>query len=97
MEAALASGAADVIGLGRPIVLEPDLPARLIAGEAEAAADWEAAVQPRYAVMAWYYQQIWRVAHGQAVDPSISGDAAWEVFRAREAAQAEAHRRPEPA
>jgi 2,4-dienoyl-CoA reductase-like NADH-dependent reductase (Old Yellow Enzyme family) len=97
MEAALASGAADVIGLGRPIVLEPDLPARLIAGEAEAAADWEAAVQPRHAVMAWYYQQIWRVAHGQAVDPSLTGEEAWEVFRAREAAQAEAHRRPEPA
>jgi len=32
MEAALASGDADVIGLARPLCVEPDLPARLIAG-----------------------------------------------------------------
>lgn len=35
MEEALARGAADVIGLGRPLCVVPDGPARLLAGEAE--------------------------------------------------------------
>ncbi|MGM0583138.1 MAG: NADH:flavin oxidoreductase/NADH oxidase family protein [Pseudomonadota bacterium] len=94
MEEALASGAADVIGLGRPLVLEPDLPRRLIAGEAEAAADWEKDVEPRYAVMAWYYEQIHRIAHGLEVEPSITGEQAWAAFRAREDAAAAALERP---
>lgn len=35
MEAALASGDCDVIGLGRPLCWQPDFPRRLLAGEAE--------------------------------------------------------------
>lgn len=41
MESAIADGDCDVIGLGRPLCTEPDLPARLLAGEAEAAVRWE--------------------------------------------------------
>lgn len=37
MEDALASGACDVIGLGRPLITEPDFPRRLLARECEAA------------------------------------------------------------
>jgi hypothetical protein len=41
MESAIADGDCDVIGLGRPLCTEPDLPARLLAGQAEAAVLWE--------------------------------------------------------
>lgn len=41
MESAIAEGDCDVIGLGRPLCTEPDLPRRLLAGEAEAAVQWE--------------------------------------------------------
>ncbi|MAS44018.1 MAG: NADH:flavin oxidoreductase [Rhodobacteraceae bacterium] len=92
MEAALASGAADVIGLGRPLCLEPDLPARLIAGETDRAIDAEKDVTPRGAVMAWYYEQIFRMSEGLAPDPSITGAEARERFVAREAANLEAYR-----
>jgi len=41
MATALAEGDCDVIGLGRPLVTEPDLPRRLLAGQAEQAVAWE--------------------------------------------------------
>ena len=41
MESALADGDCDVIGLGRPLCTEPDLPRRLLSGEADAAVAWE--------------------------------------------------------
>lgn len=41
MAETLAEGDCDVIGLGRPLVTEPDLPRRLLAGEAQAAVRYE--------------------------------------------------------
>ncbi len=41
MQTALAEGDCDVIGLGRPLCTEPDLPRRLLSGEADAALRWE--------------------------------------------------------
>ena len=41
MEEALASGAADVIGLGRPLCIDPDMPAQLLSGAVDAAPSWE--------------------------------------------------------
>jgi len=41
MEDALAQGAADVIGLGRPMCVDPELPRRLLAGEVECGTSWE--------------------------------------------------------
>ncbi len=41
MEAALASGACDLIGLARPMCLLPDLPAQLLNGEIETAPSYE--------------------------------------------------------
>lgn len=38
MSDALASGATDLIGIARPLVVEPDLPRRLLSGDAEQAA-----------------------------------------------------------
>jgi 2,4-dienoyl-CoA reductase-like NADH-dependent reductase (Old Yellow Enzyme family) len=41
MEGAIAEGDCDVVGLGRPLCTEPDLPRRLLAGEADRAVAWE--------------------------------------------------------
>lgn len=41
MEEALASGAADVIGIARPLCVDPELPAQLISGAVESAPSWE--------------------------------------------------------
>ena len=41
MLGALEDGEADVIGLGRPLCVEPDLPARLLSGDATEAPAWE--------------------------------------------------------
>ncbi len=41
MDAALREGVCDVIGLGRPLITEPDLPRRLLEGRAESAVAWE--------------------------------------------------------
>jgi len=51
MEAAIAEGDCDVIGLGRPLCTEPDLPRRLLAGEAGEAMRWEESL--RFAPRGW--------------------------------------------
>jgi len=76
MEAALADGAADVIGVARPIAVEPNLPARLIAGEADAALDiklstgWK--IIDDMVQGGWYQAQIQRMSLGLAPDPKLS-------------------------
>jgi hypothetical protein len=41
MNAALKEGGIDMIGLGRPLCLDPHLPAKLLSGEVVAAPRWE--------------------------------------------------------
>jgi hypothetical protein len=41
MEAAIASGACDVVGLARPLCLDPDAPKKLMTGEVGALPSWE--------------------------------------------------------
>ncbi len=76
MESALESGALDVIGMGRPIALEPDLPKRLLDGSAEQARftpkrfwirKFESLADTAYA---WW--QMNRVAHGQQPEAGVS-------------------------
>ncbi len=74
MDAALASGAIDVVGLARPLAAEPDLAARLLDGRATHAATFALATGQKTidsAIQAgWYQTQIRRVANGEA--PSFS-------------------------
>lgn len=69
---ALASGAADVVGLARPLVLDPDFSARLLRGEAVSSR-----VQPirsgvapldrsSFLEIAWYADALRRIARGKA-------------------------------
>lgn len=75
MQQALDSGAVDVIGLARPMAIEPTLPAMLLSGERDAArpvklstgiASLDGLVQG-----SWYQAQIDRMGHGLAPDPTL--------------------------
>lgn len=74
MVEALDGGAADVIGMGRPLIMEPDLPKRLLAGESRALP-----VQPKklgirhlegMGELMWYGVQLRRIGQGKNPDPN---------------------------
>ena len=79
MQAALDSGALDLIGLGRPLAIEPDAANRLLAGE-----EMRYRVKPiktgigmvdRMAIMevSWYTRQLHRMGNGKVPKPNESG------------------------
>lgn len=86
MEDALAEGALDVIGMARPIALEPDLPRQLIDGTSAGSVS-----VPRrfgfgspnleyFAEGGYYLAQMGRIADGRAPDPSLGAWRAMGVF-----------------
>lgn len=73
MDALLESGAVDLVGLGRPLALDPDLPRKLFAGE-------DGRPLPSYALSSvlgmageseWYEHQIGRLGDGRDPDPKV--------------------------
>jgi 2,4-dienoyl-CoA reductase-like NADH-dependent reductase (Old Yellow Enzyme family) len=74
---ALQSGSADLVGMARPLAVQPDLPSRLIAGETEGALrveDGFPAQMPPGAGTAWYGVQLMRL--GDRLDPDLTLDPA---------------------
>jgi 2,4-dienoyl-CoA reductase-like NADH-dependent reductase (Old Yellow Enzyme family) len=76
MAEAIAEGAVDLIGLGRPMALQPDLPRQLLSGEVEASAP----LPSRWgrfrelggaAELAWYGAQLERMSVGLEPDPNL--------------------------
>ena len=100
MNAALRSGALDVVGISRLLAIDPDAPAALLRG-----ADSPRQVRPistgikavdRMAIMevSWYTRQLQRIARGQPPRPDESGlwaflasvaHSGWGTFRTRRA------------
>lgn len=83
MEAALAEGACDAIGLGRPMCVDTDLPNRLLAG-AEGAVAYEDRIVPAKAGLGWFCLQL--IAHGDGREPdrALGGDEAIRGYVANE-------------
>ncbi len=76
MADALASGAIDLVGIARPIALEPDLPRRLLSGEAASARANDPSVGVRLLdsmlQLGWYQRQMARMGAGLDPDPKLS-------------------------
>ncbi|HCR47857.1 MAG TPA: NADH oxidase, partial [Marinobacter hydrocarbonoclasticus] len=72
MAQAIDSGATDLVGLARPLVVEPDLPTRIMAGDPVTSAVKPIKTGLRMiddmALMevSWYTRQIGRIARGRA-------------------------------
>lgn len=85
MQAVLEEGAVDVIGLGRPMAVEPELPAALLAGED--GANWHPrrlGIKRADAVtdLQWHTQQLWRMGDGREPDPARTPATALAAFAA---------------
>jgi 2,4-dienoyl-CoA reductase-like NADH-dependent reductase (Old Yellow Enzyme family) len=74
MRSALEEGAIDVVGIARPLALEPDLPKRLLSGETERAAPIEIRIGVRVLddmmQSFWFNQQMRRI--GRGLEPDFS-------------------------
>jgi 2,4-dienoyl-CoA reductase-like NADH-dependent reductase (Old Yellow Enzyme family) len=86
MEEALQSGAVDLIGLARPLALEPEFPRRLLAGEnaVSKVAPKKTGVKQLDGLMevAWFSHQLHRMGEGKEPDPelwpwTVVGKMAW--------------------
>jgi len=90
MTEALAGGTLDIIGIGRPLCVEPDLPTRLLDGSADAGGAYEAEIKPAKAGLSWFCLQILRLADGKAPDRDLSGEDAIRLYLENEEATAAA-------
>jgi 2,4-dienoyl-CoA reductase-like NADH-dependent reductase (Old Yellow Enzyme family) len=79
MNQALASGALDMIGLGRLLAIEPDAPLRLVQGQDPAqqvkpiSTGIKAVDKMALMEIMWYARQMHRLAHGKKTKPNESG------------------------
>lgn len=75
MAEVVASGAAAVVGLGRPMTLQPELPARILDGSVTAADTFSARTGVRKLddalAVVWFQEQIHRMADGLDPDPRL--------------------------
>ncbi len=76
MDEALTSDATDVVGMARPLAFDPDLPGRLLSGEADAATPVKLATGWKLVDSmiqgGWYQAQIMRLGRGQEADPKLA-------------------------
>lgn len=92
MRRIVGDGTVDVVGLARPVALEPDLPRRILAGTTSASAVRELGTGWRQAdamiEAGWYGAQMARMADGQAPDPDLPRWRAIQNYLGSEAAHA---------
>jgi len=76
MQSAVSSGAIDVVGLARPLAMEPDLPRRVLAGDRAPARTGRDRLGVRgiddVLAAQFYVEQLHRLADGKAPNPKLS-------------------------
>lgn len=80
MDEALDAGAVDVIGIGRPLCVDPELPRDLLAGTADAATSYENTIRPSKAGLGWFCLQLLRLARGADADRDLAGEDAIRLY-----------------
>lgn len=90
MNDALASGNLEVIGIGRPLCVDPNIPRDLIDGTADAATSYEATIKPSKAGLSWFCLQILNLGDGRHTEPEMTGEQAITRYLENEEATAAA-------
>ncbi len=88
-EAAIAKGQADVIGLARALVIDPDLPKKWEAGSTPAPQFPRFDAPPEGGVTAWYTMQITQIANDAG---DLSSDDLLDAMSAYEARDSQRHK-----
>ncbi|MEB2416692.1 NADH:flavin oxidoreductase/NADH oxidase family protein [Citrobacter sp. R-1.5.2] len=76
---ALEAGELDVIGIGRPLIADPEAPSRLLAGAIERLPSPEAKLN-LFHILPWNNMQLERLGNGLDPDLSMSGETASVAF-----------------
>ena len=79
MVEALENGELDIVGLGRPLIADPECPRRLLAGEIARLPSPEDGLHLLH-ILGWYNIQLVRLGEGQDPDLSLTGESAVEQF-----------------
>lgn len=90
MDEALRDNQLDLIGLGRPMCVDTDLPRRLLSGEWAQAVSYEQAITPPKAGLAWFCLQLLRLGEGLPPQRELDGARAMARYASSEAAAAAA-------
>lgn len=83
MEEALANGDLDAVGIGRPMIADPELPKRILSGEITRAPTPEDKIN-LFHLLGWNNTQLERLADGLDPDLALEGKAAVALFQVRE-------------
>lgn len=84
MDEALAADELDLIGLGRPMCVDTDLPNRLFSRDWDAAVSYERMIDPPRAGMAWCCMQMIRIGNGLEPDRDLTGTDAIAAYALNE-------------
>ena len=84
MDEALASHELDMIGIGRPMCVDTDLPNRLFSREWSEGVSYENSIEPRKAGLAWFCLQLLRLGDGLPAARELTGADALELYALNE-------------
>lgn len=90
MDEALAAGGLDMIGLGRPMCVDTDLPKKLLSGDWTQAVAYERDIDPPKAGLAWFCLQLIRIGDGLEPERGLGGAEAIARYAENEARTAQA-------